>query len=518
MKSPIGKIGIVLITAVVLPTIIFLAFQLSTYSESERTIEQTYEKYIDIVLFSINQYSQLSAEEMQKRLDKFLAKTQLPLEEKGKVEITNYLKENDAISSLLLTDLKQTKKEAFLSDHSALESILRLNNTKINRLETYKKGGFYKIEPFLNEAKSNMIYWVFLSNDKDSNSVVCAAEINAEIFIRQVVDFNIDKLANDEFHMDVINSTSGKVIFGDSTHKASEKSQRKDLWLLPGYSIGISLSGESIQGLVKGRSFVNLIFIVIVFVTLITGAIFVFVYTQKEVKLAQIKTDFVSNVSHELRTPLALISMFAETLEMDRIKSEEKKKEYYTIISQETQRLSRIVNKILNFSKMEAGKRVYNFELTDLNEVIQPLITAYSFHLKKNGFNIKVSLSDEVPMVMGDAEAISEAVVNLIDNAMKYSEEAKEIEITTFTEDEFAVISIKDKGIGISEENKHKIFDKFFRVTSGLVHNTKGTGLGLPIVKHIIEAHKGHITVDSIMWEGSTFMIKIPIPNFNSEV
>ena len=139
--------------------------------------------------------------------------------------------------------------------------------------------------------------------------------------------------------------------------------------------------GQSIQDLVKERALNNLVLIGILLLVLITSVIFVYRSVKKELEFAQAKADFVSNVSHELRTPLALISMFAETLEMDRVKTEEKKKEYYSIISHESNRLGKIVNTILNFSKMEAGKRKFIFAEEDLNEVIIQVYQNYSYHL-----------------------------------------------------------------------------------------------------------------------------------------
>ena len=234
-------------------------------------------------------------------------------------------------------------------------------------------------------------------------------------------------------------------------------------------------------------------------------------------ELAKIKSDFVSNVSHELRTPLALISMFAETLEMGRATTEEKKKEYYTIISKEATRLSRIVNKILSFSRIEAGRKEYHFSKINLNLLVEDVFNSYQFHLKNNGFKFSFLPANAIPEIEADGEAISEAIINLIDNAIKYSTDKKEISIITGTEHGIAFIEVKDKGVGISEENQKKIFEKFFRVSDSLIHNTKGTGLGLTLVKHIVEAHGGKIKVKSKLNEGSSFILSFPINNLNKK-
>ena len=254
----------------------------------------------------------------------------------------------------------------------------------------------------------------------------------------------------------------------------------------------------------------NLILIGILLLVLIAAVWFVYRSVKKELELAQAKADFVSNVSHELRTPLALISMFAETLEMDRVKTEEKKKEYYSIISHESNRLGRIVNSILNFSKMEAGKRKFNFAEEDLNEVIVQVYQNYSYHLYNKGFDFEYEPGIDIPKVKIDREAVSEAIVNLLDNAVKYSNETKFIKMVIASENDFVFIEVQDKGIGISEEDQKKVFDKFYRVSSGLVHTTKGTGLGLSLVKQIMDAHKGKIELKSKFGEGSSFKLLFP--------
>jgi two-component system phosphate regulon sensor histidine kinase PhoR len=203
--------------------------------------------------------------------------------------------------------------------------------------------------------------------------------------------------------------------------------------------------------------------------------------------------------------------MFSETLEMERVKSDEKRKEYYSIISQEANRLGRIVNTILSFSKMEAGKRKYNFTESYLNDIVENVYRSYKFHLEQKGFIINVIKDETIPIIKIDEEAISEAVVNLVDNAVKYSDQLKEITIRTGMDNNSVFVEVEDKGIGIPAKDQKKIFEKFFRVGSGNVHNVKGTGLGLTIVKHIIDAHKGKIELKSEVNKGSIFRLVFSI-------
>jgi two-component system phosphate regulon sensor histidine kinase PhoR len=229
-------------------------------------------------------------------------------------------------------------------------------------------------------------------------------------------------------------------------------------------------------------------------------------------RLNQLKSDFIANVSHELRTPLALISMYSETLALDRLKSEEKKLEYSSVIHSETRRLNKIVNTILNFSKMETQSRKFNFESCSLIDVNNDVLETYDYHIKSSGFKYSVHSDEKLNKIYLDKDAVSESIINLIDNAIKYCDDEKEFIVTIGENEEGQFWKIKDVGIGISSAEQKKIFEKFYRVTSGLVNNKKGTGLGLSLVKQIMNAHKGEIFVESDLGKGSTFILQ-----FNNE-
>lgn len=254
-----------------------------------------------------------------------------------------------------------------------------------------------------------------------------------------------------------------------------------------------------------GAIFFFLFFLIIGIILTVRAAI-------RELRLAQMKSAFVSNVSHELKTPLSLISLFAEILELGRVKDENKKREYYRIIRNETRRLNKLIENILDFSKIEAGRKDYHFAENDIGELIENVIFDYQFQINNSGFELKTNIGRNLPAVFIDRDAIAQAVINLLDNAIKYSAEIKKISISTKTHKSNVLIEIADCGIGISKREQKKIFEKFYRVGNDLLHNVKGSGLGLALVKHIIEAHKGKITVKSELGKGSCFTISIPIP------
>jgi len=203
--------------------------------------------------------------------------------------------------------------------------------------------------------------------------------------------------------------------------------------------------------------------------------------------------------------------MFAETLEMGRVRTEKKKREYYETIVHEADRLTRLINNILNFSRMESNTRRYNFRPTQLNDLIASVVTIYSYQLEQLSFSLQTDLSENLPEISVDEEAIAEALHNLIDNAIKYSGENKFLRIATSRNQNNIIIEVEDHGIGISTEHHLRIFEKFYRVSHGLVHTAKGSGLGLAIVQHIIHSHNGTISIISEPQHGSTFIITLPL-------
>jgi two-component system phosphate regulon sensor histidine kinase PhoR len=276
--------------------------------------------------------------------------------------------------------------------------------------------------------------------------------------------------------------------------------------------MGIEMKDLTIADLARERTKRNLILVVLMDTVLLSGTWLIFRNVKRQVELSQMKSDFVSNVSHEIRTPLALISMYIETLEMGRVKSAEKIKEYYNVILLETSRLSGIVNRILSFSQIESNKRKYTFSETVINEVVENAALTFRYSLENKGFRYSFEPGEDLPVIMADRESIADAFVNLVDNAMKYSTENKDITVRTGKYDNYVFVEVEDHGIGISDKNQKFIFDKFYRVTEmNLANSVKGSGLGLAIVKHIMDIHKGSIYVKSTPGSGSLFRLSFPV-------
>jgi len=255
---------------------------------------------------------------------------------------------------------------------------------------------------------------------------------------------------------------------------------------------------------------------ILVLLILLAGIALTIRATDREARLAQAKSNFVSNVSHELKTPLSLLSLFSEILELGRVNSEEKKLEYYRILRHESLRLNKIIDNILDFSKIEAGRKTYNFTDGDMAEVIQNVLSSYRYQIDNSGFDVQTHIQPDLPVSI-DRDAMAQAISNLLDNAIKYSREVKQLSITTQRRGSDLSIEIADRGIGIPRAEQAKVFEKFYRVGNGLVHDVKGSGLGLSLVKHIIEAHQGTISVESDVGKGTRFTILLPLKRAGAE-
>jgi signal transduction histidine kinase len=262
---------------------------------------------------------------------------------------------------------------------------------------------------------------------------------------------------------------------------------------------------------------INLAFSALTALVLIGGIVLALRAASRAMKLSQMKADFVSNVSHELRTPLASIRVFGEFLKLGRVKEQNKIREYGEYIETESRRLTQLINNILDFSKIESGQKTYQFERTDVEHVVADTLRTFEVVLEQNGFTVHLEQpAQPLPPVVIDQEAIAQAFINLLDNAVKYSGDAKEIHVTLARQDGFATVAVRDHGIGIAAEEREKVFEKFYRVGNVLVHDVKGSGLGLSIVKHIVEAHQGRVTVESELGGGSVFVIHLPVDNGTS--
>jgi signal transduction histidine kinase len=233
-----------------------------------------------------------------------------------------------------------------------------------------------------------------------------------------------------------------------------------------------------------------------------------------ELKLARQKTDFVSNVSHELKTPLTSIRMFSELLAEGRVADHAKQRSYLNIISAETARLTRLINNVLDFSRMERGEKKYNFQPCDMTEIVRGTAETFRPHLETAGFKFITELPDAKISIKGDADALSQVLVNLLSNAEKYSNGGKEITLGLAQRQSplpHVEIRVLDRGPGVPRGCEEKIFEKFYRAHDLLSNGIQGSGLGLTIARQIARAHGGDITCEPREGGGSCFILRLPV-------
>jgi signal transduction histidine kinase len=230
-----------------------------------------------------------------------------------------------------------------------------------------------------------------------------------------------------------------------------------------------------------------------------------------ELRMAELRGHFVSSVSHELRTPLTAIRMFAETLREGRIEQEGARKEYLDTIVNESERLTRLVDNVLDFSRIERGQKTYRLRPISLEAVVRAAARAVQYPLTSQGFRLTMDVDEGLPRARGDPDALEQAVLNLLTNAIKYSGDSREIGLQLRRVGDGAEIQVVDRGIGIPPEEQERIFGKFYRVPTRENELLPGTGLGLTLVEHVARAHGGRVAVESRPGAGSTFSIRIPL-------
>ena len=259
------------------------------------------------------------------------------------------------------------------------------------------------------------------------------------------------------------------------------------------------------------RKLVDSLLIGVAVTVILAGLAFLGFAIRRERRLNELKSEFISNVSHELKTPLSIISMFGEMLAEGRTKSAEQAHEYAEIIWRESVRLGRLIDNVLDFAKIERGMGVYEFAETDLGEVIDRAIELSARRVAAAEMTLSADIEPELPSLRLDASAVTLAVLNLIDNAIKYAAAGKRIALGVHRTGDRIIVSVHDWGPGIDPEEHARIFERFYRARAIRLLPIRGSGIGLALVQHIARAHGGDADVTSVPAQGSTFRIWLPV-------
>jgi signal transduction histidine kinase len=310
-----------------------------------------------------------------------------------------------------------------------------------------------------------------------------------------------------------VDERSFAIIFFDKEllEFAAPYEQHREVW-----GVRTSYGPQPIPEIVSASTRPQLALMIVLAVAMALGVFLVAGAAAREVRLAELKSNFVASVSHDLKTPLALIQLFAETLELGRVRTPDRAQEYYRIINGESKKLTRLIENILDFSRMEAGLRPYRMEPADLTELVNKVLARMETQFSQGHFTVTPKVEADLPRILADEGAAEQAIENLLANAMKYSGDAKAIEIAARRVNGHLVVSVTDHGIGISRREHGRIFRKFYRVQRELGGGPQGTGLGLAIVDHTMRGHGGFVRVESEPEHGSTFSLHFPIPSENA--
>ena len=297
-----------------------------------------------------------------------------------------------------------------------------------------------------------------------------------------------------------VSTGEGRAVMARDTAGAVPLPSLQGLWLAP---------GAGTPG-VPARGF-YLLFVVFAVSAAVFGAYLLWRDIRREVATAELRSQFVSGVTHELKTPLTAIRMFAETLrERDELPPA-MRAEYLDTMIGETARLTRLLNNVLDFSRIERGDRKYDLRPGDVRACVDAALRAMRHPLAQQGFTIFVQDDGASMRVRCDADAIEQAVLNLLSNAVKYSGDCRDLRVALSAPDGDAIVAVTDGGVGIAGNEQDRIFDKFYRARTPINESVTGTGLGLTLVRHIMQGHGGRVDVKSTLGRGSTFTLRIPL-------
>jgi len=363
------------------------------------------------------------------------------------------------------------------------------------------------------EDRNFLISAVMIPDESGNNSSgMLGLKIKNEYFKEKVLGEIIENIQFGENTNVVISNLSGQILLGNKEHAAPPPTITEFFEdNFPPWRVELFASKTGGLGLVELKNSYYFWTILTLIIVLIFGAFLIVRTISHEVEILRIKSDFVSSVSHEFKTPLTSIKALAERLQEGKVKDPSKAEQYFSVISQDTEKLIRLVKNILDFSKIEEGKKEYEFEETDVGQLVAQQLENFRKGEFQKDLKIHAQIPKDIPHLFVDRDALSQAIINLLDNASKFSPDKKEIYVSVKKDEENVIIEVDDRGIGIHQNELNKIFDKFYQGKNTLRQIVKGTGLGLTLVKHTVEAHGGRISVESKIGHGSTFSLIFPI-------
>jgi len=350
-------------------------------------------------------------------------------------------------------------------------------------------------------------------NNEDPQGIL-GVTINSDYLENKILTDIINVINASKIVNFTITNLNGQILYGerDTAEEFSKTTEYFENnfppWRIEAYSA--ASKGAGLIGLHKSFYFWTILTLLLI---LSFGVVLIVRTVAHEMEVLRIKSDFVSSVSHEFKTPLTSIKALTERLLEGKVKDQAKMNHYFSVISQDTNKLTHLVGNILDFAKIEEGKKEYDFEETNMIEWLNQTVEDFKKENLQIEIKIRTRIPDDVPHLSIDKNAMALALNNLLDNAIKYSTKKNEIDVMVVKDKNNILIKVKDYGIGIPHDELNKVFEKFYQGSNATRLSTKGTGLGLTLVRHTIESHGGEVKVESKINQGSTFTLSLPIKN-----
>jgi len=325
---------------------------------------------------------------------------------------------------------------------------------------------------------------------------------------------NFGDVAKGQSRVNVVDE-DGRIIFGPPLRSGEFTVGVKFPTTLYNWRLQVSpAASEEFASRVERRRRLEIVLLGLSSLVIVAGVVVIVVAAERERRVSAIKSEFVANVSHELKTPLALVRMFAEMLHTGRVSSEDKRREYTDIIMRESERLSSLIENVLDFAKVERGRKAYDFANGDLGAAVREAVLVLQYRVEREGTPMVVTVEEGLPEISLDVHAVGLAVINLVDNALKYGQ-GEEVRVRVAGLGKSLVVSVEDDGPGIAAEDRSRIFERFVRGTGNVDAQglpVRGSGIGLSLVKHVAESHGGKAWVDSPLssGRGSRFCFSLP--------
>ncbi len=360
------------------------------------------------------------------------------------------------------------------------------------------------------EGKSVLIAYAAKTSDSGEEYFV-AAKMNLGLIAKQWLPEEVRALGGDR-RITILDEVA-RPVFGQpfpqrDTRFLYESSFGKTL-----YAWRIQLvpkNVEELQAQAATERWLGLLLIPVSTLIIAVGLAVVWLTVISEGRTSRLKSDFIANVSHELKTPLSLIRMFGELLATGKHKGESSSREYGEIITREAERLSHLIDNVLDFARLERGKASYDFAEGSLVDVVERALDVCRYRVEKEKMRLRTAIDTNLPPIRMDENAMTLVLLNLIDNAVKYASEGKEVDVRLTRVPGGVALSVRDFGPGIPAGEQPRIFERFYRAQGARDRNVRGSGIGLALVKHIVQAHGGRLAVQSQPGEGAAFTVVLP--------